>query len=142
MKAVSKTLLSDFYDLETDSSPVTNLAYAVIEHEYDFTIMQRIALRALELEPLAKGEFLGLRHLRGAQTLIAEVATLMHDSARLKALSDLCGTELEPYPFTQAGAHINYYEPDRVPIDFHTDGPPYVELIPLLLEGKSRGGAT
>jgi hypothetical protein len=142
MKVVSSTALGEFYDIDLDPGPVTSLAYAVVESEYGTETLARIASKALELRPRAQGKFLGLVHLRAAQTHIPEVFNLMHDLARLRALSVLCGTELEPYPLTRAGAHINFYEPHRATVDFHTDGPPYVELIPILLDGNCRGGST
>ena len=102
----------------------------------------RIANSATSLERFASGKFLGLKHLRGAHQLIPEVAQLVNDPKRLADLSDICGIELEPYPFSKAGSHINYYEANRLTISYHTDGPPFVELIPLLLEGEQKGGST
>ena len=142
MKVESIIRLSSVYDLTDDPSPVSDLGYAVLYHQYDYRVVERISQQAVQLERLAKREFLGLKHLRGAHTLIPEVAKLMYDEARLQKLSEICGTVVEPYPFTRAGSHINYYEANRLPISYHTDGPPFVELIPLLLEGEQEGGAT
>jgi hypothetical protein len=142
MITLSTVALSDLYDVTRDPAPVSNFAYSIIEHQYPTDLLLQIARRACELESQAQGEFLGLKHLRAAQTMIGEVEELMFCEARLQFLSDLCGAELEPYPLTRAGAHINYYEGNVEPIDFHSDGPPFVELIPVLIAGKDHGGAT
>lgn len=142
MRIVERRGLDEIYPVGPDPRPICGLGFAIIEHGYDQGLLQTILEDALRLEGAAGQEFLSLRHLREAQERIPAVAELMNDRRRLRMLSGICGVELEPYPITTAAAHINYYEPGRIPIAFHTDGAAMVELIPLLVEGGEAEGAT
>ncbi|MFG2373084.1 hypothetical protein ACGFY9_16590 [Streptomyces sp. NPDC048504] len=55
---------------------------------------------------------------------------------------DLAQADLEPYPISRAASHINFYRPQEIPIEHHTEGAAMVELIPLYTSGNSDGGAT
>jgi hypothetical protein len=68
--------------------------------------------------------------------------SLRLNDRRLAALGEIAGVELEPYPLTTAGCHINFYAADTMPIAFHTDGAAMVELIPLVADGDGDSGAT
>jgi len=125
---------------------VSDLGYAVIATTYPASVLQSIAQQARALwsaRPHSpKNKFLQLDHLRGVQNHICEIAEMMTDQDRLKALSEIAGVELAPYPIPPAAAHINHYEPGRLPIEFHTDGTALVELIPLQMTCPSTEGTT
>ncbi|WP_030019985.1 hypothetical protein [Streptomyces monomycini] len=130
-----------------DVDAVCDLGYARYEHGYPEELLATVldearALARTEWEAQSADRYLGLRHLRAAHEAIPAVKTLMHDQDRLRALSELAGTELEPYPITRAASHINFYRPGEVPIAHHTDGAAVVELIPLHTAGTDRGGST
>lgn len=133
--------------VERDTRRVSDLAFHSFEHGYPPELLARIASQARELadrerEAQDGNRFLRVRHLREAQNHIPEVGQLMRDPARLARLSELAGTTVGPYPMTRAAAHINFYRPGEVPIDFHTDGAALVELIPLYTSGTTGGGGT
>lgn len=130
-----------------DTRRVSDLAYCSFVNNYDPDLLASIARQARALsqrEPEAQDNdrFLELRHLREAQNHIPEVALLMREPDRLARLSTIAETELGPYPLTRAAAHINFYRPGEVPIEFHTDGCAMVELIPLHTTGSTGGGGT
>lgn len=66
----------------------------------------------------------------------------MHDRKRLHHLSELAGVELEPYPIRTSCSGIDFYGPGQRPIEFHRDGPAFVELVPLHVDGGQDGGST
>ncbi len=143
----NSSTLQEITGVERDTRRVSDLAFHSFEHGYSAELLATIASRARELadkehEAQDGARFLRLRHLREAQNHIPEVAQLMRDPARLSRLSELAGTALGPYPMTRAAAHINFYRPGEVPIDFHTDGAALVELIPLHTRGTTGGGGT
>ncbi|WP_131739057.1 hypothetical protein [Actinomadura roseirufa] len=147
MHILEKQTLGAVTGVESDIHRVSELAYARLRHGYDETLLTAIEGKARKLarthpEAQDSDRFLGLRHLREAQVHVPEIAELMHDSARLEALSELAGTRLAPYPISRAASHLNFYRPGEVPIHFHTDGAAMVELIPLHTSGSTQGGAT
>jgi hypothetical protein len=139
--------LCDITGQDHDVEAVSPLGYARYVHDYPADLLAGIlqeARRAAEHEWEARSadRYLKLRHLRAAHEIIPAVKTLMHDRARLEHLSELAQAELEPYPITRAASHINFYQPQEIPIEHHTDGAAMVELIPLYTSGNSDGGAT
>jgi hypothetical protein len=76
------------------------------------------------------------------QDAIPEVHDLVHDKDRLAELSELAGIELEPYPIGTSCSGVNFYRPGQRPIQFHRDGPAFVELVPLWADGAQEGGST
>ena len=138
-------LMQHLTGVPADIRRVSDIACQRFKHDYPAELLATIADKARALASPENGSaerFLGLNHLRGAQELIPEVRALMTDTNRLARLSALAGTEIGPYPLTRAAAHINFYEPGEVPIEFHTDGAAMVELIPLHTSGSTGGGGT
>ncbi|WP_410646476.1 hypothetical protein [Amycolatopsis sp. cmx-4-54] len=150
MEVTTKATLSEMTGVGDDLKRVSDLAFARICHSYDRELLDSIEKQARQLaqeffpehDASSEERFLGLRHLREAQRRIPEVDQLMTDSRRLEALSELAETELAPYPVARASAHINFYRPGEVPIEYHTDGAAMVELIPLAATGTTNGGGT
>ncbi|MFJ6699392.1 hypothetical protein ACIQM4_25400 [Streptomyces sp. NPDC091272] len=147
LDVLEQRTLSDITGCAHDVEAVSPLGYARYAHHYPGDLLDSILSEARRLaehewEARSADRYLGLRHLRAAHRAIPAVETLMHDSRRLRALSELAGVELEPYPITRAASHINFYRPGEVPIDHHTDGAAMVELIPLHTSGSAQGGAT
>ncbi|WP_206506606.1 hypothetical protein [Streptomyces chrestomyceticus] len=146
-RLLERRTLSDITGQEYDVEAVCDLGYARYEHGYPQDLLATVldearALARTEWEAQSADRYLGLRHLRAAHEAIPAVKTLLHDRDRLRTLSELAGTELEPYPITRAASHINFYRPGEVPIAHHTDGAALVELIPLHTAGTDRGGST
>jgi hypothetical protein len=122
-----------------------DLGFARIEHAYSPAALQAVHRRGLHIRAESgarRPRFLALDHLRRAQELIPQVAELVHDEQRLAALSEAAGVVLEPYPIGTSCSGINFYEPGRTPIEFHCDGPAFVELVPLFTDGSQAGGST
>jgi hypothetical protein len=150
MKVTEQASLRAITGIDDELKRVSDLAYARIRHSYDRQLLDRIERksRAIADNYFASASncdgnrFLGLRHIREAQRRIPEVQQLMTDSRRLERLSELAGTELAPYPIARASAHVNFYRPGEVPIEYHTDGAAMVELIPLCTSGSTNGGGT
>lgn len=120
-----------------------DLAFARIAHDYgglDAVLDQARELHSAR--PPAMERFLGLDHIRRVQDAVPEVAALVHDPARLARLSEIAGVALEPYPIPTSCSGVNFYWPGQRPIDFHRDGPAFVELVPLHADGREDGGAT
>ncbi|MCO1660415.1 hypothetical protein [Pseudonocardia humida] len=123
----------------------SDLGYARFDHDYPTDLLDAVLARGRELRAAAgtdRPRFLGLDHLRRVQDSIAEVAELVHDEKRLHHLSELAGVELEPYPIRTSCSGINFYRPGQRPIEFHRDGPAFVELVPLHVDGAQQGGST
>lgn len=130
---------------EPDPKRISDLGFAVAEHAYDQTLLAAIHERAMVIRRQQSDDerhLLGLDHIRAAHKEIPEIADLMYDTERLAALSEISGTDLEPYPITRAASHINFYWPAKTPLAFHTDGAAMVELIPLYSDGTQSGGST
>lgn len=151
MRITSKRTLADITSSPEDYQRASDLGYSTFQHTYDPALLESIlagareifALRGEAPEPEGDAQpFLGLRHVRNAHNAIPQVAELMNDPERLSALGELAETRLEPYPISTAAAHVNYYPAGSMPIHFHTDGPAFVELIPLSAVGSTEGGST
>lgn len=142
MRLIEAKRLDDLIGVRRDSRRICDLGVAVLDHGYSPRLLARIRDRALELRHAGGRRFLGLEHLRRAHVEIPEIETLMRDERQLRALSELAGVELEPYPLTTAASHINFYSPDTLPIALHSDGAAMVELIPLVADGDDDSGAT
>lgn len=123
-----------------------DLAFARIEHDYPAELLAAVHEQGRRLREAAaspgRPRFLGLDHLRRVQQAIPEVAELVHDKQRLADLSELAGVELEPYPISTSCSGINFYRPGQPTIAFHRDGPAFVELVPLHVDGQQEGGST
>jgi hypothetical protein len=123
-----------------------DLAFARFEHGYSSALLvavheQGVRLREATTSP-DRPRFLGLDHLRRVQRSIPEVGELVHDEKRLAALSELAGVELETYPIGTSCSGINFYRPWQPTIELHRDGPAFVELVPLHVDGQQEGGST
>jgi hypothetical protein len=121
------------------------LAFARIDHDYPTDLLDAVHEQGMRLrgdESSRQPRFLGLDHLRRVQDAIPEVARLVHDEKRLRRLSEVAGVELEPYPIGTSCSGINFYRPGQQPIEFHCDGPAFVELVPLHVDGAQDGGST
>ena len=130
-----------------DGSPhaASDLAFARIAHDYPSELLDAVHTRSRQLRDAAQPKertFLGLDHLRRAQDTIPEVGELVRDRDRLDRLSEVAGVELEPYPIGTSCSGVNFYWPGREPIQFHCDGPAFVELVPLYVDGSQDGGST
>lgn len=125
-------------------SRASDLAYCELSHTYDVDQFATIAqsFQKHHLPSTGDSKFLSLTHLRGAHTHYPYVERVMRDKNRLDRLSALAGVELEPYPMTQAGSHINMYGHGHPPITAHNDGPSFVESIPMEITADYAGGET
>jgi hypothetical protein len=126
-RIIEQRTLSEITGRAHDVDAISPLGYARYAHDYPADLLDGILTEARRIaeyawEARSADRYLGLRHLRAAHEAIPLVKTLMHDRERLARLSDLAGTELEPYPITRAASHINLYRPGEVPIEHHTDG--------------------
>lgn len=122
-----------------------DLGLARLRHGYPGELLESVCAEArrIRAETSRSGErFLGLDHLRRVQDLIPAVRELVYDPDRLARLSEVAGVELEPYPIPTSCSGINFYRPGRLPIEFHCDGPAFVELVPLFTDGAQHGGST
>jgi hypothetical protein len=123
----------------------SELGFARIAHNYPSDRLDAVHLRSRQLRSSAQPReqrFLGLDHLRRVQESIPEVGELVHDRNRLDRLSEIAGVELEPYPIGTSCSGVNFYWPGQQPIEFHCDGPAFVELVPLHVDGSQDGGST
>jgi len=124
---------------------VSDTAFARIAHDYPPDLLAEIHAQSMQLRQSARSRgrrLLGLDHLRRVQETIPQVKELVHDRQRLDELSDIAGVELEPYPIGTSCSGINFYWPGQQPIEFHCDGPAFVELVPLYVDGHQEGGST
>jgi hypothetical protein len=145
MKVLEQRSLTDVTGGDGGAAAAGDLGYARYDHGYDTDLLDAVHTRSLALRAQAqpvRTRFLALDHLRRVQQLIPEVADLVYDRDRLARLSDLAGTELEPYPIGTSCSGVNFYRPGELPIQFHRDGPAFVELVPLYADGSQDGGST
>jgi hypothetical protein len=145
MKVHERRSLTDVTGGDGGPAAAGDLGYARYDHEYGADLLDAVYERSLALRAQAqpvRERFLELDHLRRVQQLIPEVAELVYDRDRLARLSDLAGVELEPYPIATSCSGINFYRPGELPIQFHCDGPAFVELVPLYTDGSQDGGST
>jgi hypothetical protein len=145
MKVLERRSLTDVTGGDGGSAAAGDLGFARYDHGYGADFLAAVHERSLALRaqaPPVRTRFLELDHLRRVQQRIPEVADLVYDRDRLAQLSDLAGTELEPYPIGTSCSGVNFYRPGELPIQFHCDGPAFVELVPLYADGSQDGGST
>lgn len=145
MQVVERRTLVELTGGDGGGAAAGDLGFARLEHGYGADLLAAVHARSREIRaalPERGQRFLGLDHLRRVQDLIPEVAALVHDADRLARLSEVAGTELEPYPISTSCSGVNFYRPGQLPIDFHRDGPAFVELVPLYVDGTQDGGST
>lgn len=141
MQVLERRTLVDITSGDGRPDAAGDLAFARIEHGYPSELLDDVLLRSRQLRDAAQPKerrFLGFDHLRRVQETIPEVAELVHDRSRLDRLSDIAGVELEPYPIGTSCSGVNFYWPGQQPIQFHCDGPAFVELVPA---GRSTSGS-
>ncbi len=122
---------------------VSDLGAVQFQHNYNQDILQAIKSRALELkQEKAHQKHLDLTFITGADRFIPEINELIHDKERLERLSDYAGTKLEPYPYSVVGSTVTYMGPQEQDgtVDWHCDGVPVTELIPLDISDPIIGG--
>lgn len=146
MQVLERRTLTEVTGGDGGAEAASDLAFARYRHDYDGAALETVLARARELHEEAGAQagerHLGLDHLRRIQELIPEVRQLVHDRSRLERLSDVAGTELEPYPIPTSCSGVNFYRPGQPPIAPHRDGPAFVELVPLYSDGAQEGGST
>ena len=120
---------------------VSDLGMVQFRHEYDPQLLETIRCKALDLkEKHAHQKHLDLTFITGADRYIPEIRELIHDQRRLNQLSAFAGTRLEPYPFSVVGSTVTFMNPDDGAVDWHCDGVPLTELVPLSISDPIIGG--
>lgn len=122
---------------------VSNLGAVQFQHNYDPQLLETIKNKALELkEERASQKHLDLTFITGADRFIPEINELIHNKQRLELLSDFAGTKLEPYPLSVVGSTVTFMGPEEQDgtVDWHCDGVPVTELIPLDISDPIIGG--
>lgn len=120
---------------------ISDLGAVQFEHGYDDDLLKTIAAKAHALkEEHAQRKHLDLTFITGADRFIPEIKELINDKQRLERLSDYAGTRLEPYPLSIVGSTVTFMGPDDGAVDWHCDGVPATELIPLELDEDIIGG--
>ncbi len=145
MQLIESATLAEVTGGDGGQARAADIAWARLDHGYPPDLLAAVLEQAHRLRRAAPGDgprHLGLDHLRRVQDAIPEVAELVHDKTRLDALSEIAGVELEPYPISTSCSGVNFYRPGREPIQFHCDGPAFVELVPLHVDGAQSGGST
>jgi hypothetical protein len=145
MRVLERRTLTDVLGGDGRPSAASDLCFARLEHGYPPDVLAAIHARSVRVRETSQPrqqKFLGLDHLRRVQNLIPHVAELVHDPHRLEWLSAVAGVELEPYPISTSCSGVNFYWPGQDTIEFHCDGPAFVELVPLHVDGSQGGGGT
>ncbi len=122
---------------------ISDLGAVQFNHGYDPELLEAIKVKALELKDQeAQQKHLDLTFITGADRFIPEINELVHDKSRLERLSDYAGTKLEPYPLSIVGSTVTYMGPQEKDgtVDWHCDGVPVTELIPLDISDPIIGG--
>lgn len=122
---------------------ISDLGAVQFQHNYDQDLLNEIKKKALELkDERADQKHLDLTFITGADRYIPEINELIHDKRRLERLSDFAGTRLEPYPLSVVGSTVTYMGPQDADgtVDWHCDGVPATELIPLDISDPIIGG--
>ena len=119
---------------------ISDLGIVQYRHSYDLQLLRVIRDKATALkEQLAAKRHLNLKYIRGAQKFIPEINDLVHATGRLDRLGQLAGTPLEPYPISVISTIVTFMGPDDGAIEWHADGSPVTELIPLAIDGAEGG---
>ena len=116
---------------------------AQYKHNYDQNLLATILKKALAIkEEAAVKRHLNLKYIRGPQRLIPEINQLNHDPLRLARINQLVGAELEPYPISIVASTITFMGPEDGDgtVDWHSDGCPVTELIPLSIDDNDDCG--
>ena len=122
---------------------VSDLGLVQYKHNYDMDLLERIRQAAIKLkEERAFQKHLDLTFITGADRFIPEIGELLHDPKRLDFISELAGTRLEPYPMSVVGSTVTFMGPygGDGTVDWHCDGVPVTELIPLSISDPIIGG--
>ena len=120
---------------------ISDLGAVQFRHNYDPALLNTIKRKALELKnDHASRKHLDLTFITGADRFIPEINELIHDKARLEALSGFAGTKLEPYPLSTVGSTVTFMSAADGAVDWHCDGVPVTELIPLEITDPLIGG--
>jgi hypothetical protein len=122
---------------------VSDLGVAQRRHDYPPELLATILTKALALKQQASDRrHLGLRLIRGAHTLIPEVNDLITWPGRLQTLSDIAKEDLEPYPVSVIASTVTFMgaSPKDGVVDWHADGIPMTEIIPLQITDDATGG--
>lgn len=144
MRILEQRTLADIIGGDGRPHAASDLGFARLENGYQPELLDAIHGLSVQLRQArqpAQQRFLGLDHLRRVQDVIPQVTRLVHDPHRLERLSEIVGVELEPYPISTSCPGVNFYWPGQNPIDFHCDGPAFVELVPLDIDGSQQGGS-
>lgn len=145
VRVLQRVALHEITGTDGGSAAASDLGFARLDHGYPSDALDAIHEASVELRAAAEPKqqrFLGLDHLRGVQELIPQVKEMVHDRVRLERLSEAAGVELEPYPISTSCSGVNFYRPRQATIEFHCDGPAFVELVPLYADGSQDGGST
>lgn len=119
---------------------VSNLGVVQYRHHYDASWLSTIRKKALELKSeLAHNMHKNHTYIRGAQKYIPEILELHHDPQHLAQLEELAQTPLEPYPLSVITSSLTYMSPTDGATDWHYDGTPMAEIIPLVIEELEGG---
>ncbi|MBW4718610.1 hypothetical protein [Saccharothrix obliqua] len=124
---------------------VSDLGVTQTPHDYPADLLGEILAKAIAIkESAAEKRHLNLRYIRGAHQHIPEVAELVHHPGRLAALSELAGVRLEPYPISVISTTITFMgaSAEDGTVDWHADGVPVTEIIPLAMEDVEGGELT
>jgi hypothetical protein len=122
---------------------VSDLGVHQRPHDYSEDILATILAKALKLKTdQSQRRHLNLRFIPAAHRLIPEILDIVHWPGRLETVSEAAGVELEPYPISVIAATITFMGADRADgvIDWHTDGVPITEIIPLEISADALGG--
>ena len=120
---------------------VSDLGMIQFHHGYDPEILEAIRQSALKLkEEHAFRKHLDLTFITGADRFIPEISDLINDKRRLERLSEFAGTKLEPYPLSVVGSTVTFMSPKDGAVEWHSDGVPITELIPLSVSDPIIGG--
>ena len=121
---------------------IGNFGAIQLENNYDPNLLSIILSKAISLKnTLSIKRHLNLKYIRGAQRYIPEIHDLIHDQTRLERLRMLTEVRLEPYPISVISSIITFMGPeeDDGAIDWHCDGVPVTELVPLALDEVEGG---
>lgn len=110
-------------------------------HDYDPQVLEVIRQKAIALKQEdTVREHLNLTFASGIQRKIPEIRELQADKHRLERLSDLAGTKLENYYLDVVSTTVTFMSPMDGSVDWHCDGVPGTELIPLSISDPIIGG--
>lgn len=122
---------------------VSDLGVHQAEHHYPDELLAQILDQALELKAdQSQRRHLDLRYIPAAHTVIPEILDVVNYPGRLEALSEAAGVALEPYPVSVISSTITFMGADDADgvINWHADGVPITEIIPLQISPDAIGG--